>query len=199
MGISYGDWKQLNDKLDAILAGQVRIESDLAGALSTQEGIIMGLREELAQNMTDLRDLAQRFLDFIIAKDALIAERDAAVAARDAQIADLLAQLAAGQITQAEMQVKIDAANATLADAVASSQATEDAMRAGLPGVPPVGGSPLNPSYADGSSFSAAAAAYTGPEAVTLDGSEVKAGTAPALDYFTHSATGEVNTTGPTD
>lgn len=140
---------------------------------------------DLKQNMQDLEAIAQQYLDFIIAKDALIAEKDA-------KIADLVAQLAAGTITITELQAGID-------EAVAASQATEDKMRAGLPGVPPVGGTPLNVSYPDRASFDAAVAAYTGPERVTLDGADVKAGTDPALDYFSHSATGEVNTSGPTD
>jgi len=198
-GISFGDWQGLLKKVDDIHASVVRIESDLAGVVLTQEGIIMGLREELAQNMTDLRDLAHEYLAFIITKDDMIADRDAAIAARDAQIVDLLAQLAAGQITVTEMQTQVADANATLADAIAASQAAEDALRAGLPGVPPVGGTPLQTAYPERTSFDAAVAAYTGPEAVTLDGAEVKAGVTPAMDFFSHSVTGEINTTGPTD
>ncbi len=63
-------------------------------------------------------------------------------------------------------------------------------------GTPPAS---LQSSYADNASFMAAVGAYTGPEQVMLDGIEVKAGTAPALLYFSHSADGSVNTTGPTD
>ena len=145
----------------------------------------MATLAELHQNMLDVQGLAQQYLDLIIAKDA-------ANAALQARIADLVAQVAAGTLAVTELQAGIDAA-------VADSQATEDALRAGLPGVPPVGGTPLNPSYADRASFDAAVAAYTGPEAVTVDGVEVKAGTAPSLDYFTHSADGSVSNTGPTD
>jgi hypothetical protein len=65
--------------------------------------------------------------------------------------------------------------------------------------VPPVGGTPLSPSYASRAEFDTGVAAYTGPEAVTLDGTEVKAGTSPAIDYFSHSADGSISTSGPTD
>ena len=157
------------------------------------------LKAQLDQNTADLRSIGQAYLDFILAKDAMIAELTAALAARDATINGLLTRVAAGEVSLADAQAEIAAAQAAFEAAVVDTQATEDALRAGLPGVPPVGGTPLNLSYVDAASFSAAVAAYTGPEAVTLDGAEVKAGTAPALDYFTHSATGEVNTTGPTD
>lgn len=79
------------------------------------------------------------------------------------------------------------------------SEAAENKLRAGLPGLPPVGGTPLLNSYPSAGAFDAAVAAYTGPESVTKDGIEVKAGTSPSLDYFSHSADGSVSTTGPTD
>lgn len=155
-------------------------------ALINQLGVrIMAGIAELKQNMVDLRGLAQQYLDLIIAKDA-------ANAALQAQITDLInaSNLAAAEKTQ--LLADID-------QAVTDSENTENLMRAGLPGVPPVGGTPLDTSYPDRVAFDAAAAAYTGPEAVTLDGTEVKAGASPALDYFTHSASGEINTSGPTD
>ncbi len=145
----------------------------------------MATLADLKQNMLDLQALAAQYLDLIKAKDA-------ANAALQAQIADLVAQVAAGTLAIADLQAGID-------QAVADSQATEDQLRAGLPGVPPIGGTPLNPSYPDRASFDAAVAAYTGPEAVTVDGTEVKAGTSPSLDYFSHSADGSVSTSGPTD
>lgn len=178
MGICYSDMKCLVDKLDAILRNQEI-------TIKEKDAIIMGLREDLQQNMQDLRDLAQQYLDLIIAKDAAAA----ALAAENLRLVDALS------LSDAEKnQLKAD-----MQDAITSSQATEDVMRAGLPGVPPVGGTPLNPSYTDRAAFDAAVAAYTGPEAVTIDGTEVKAGTAPSLDYFTHSdAGGVVDTSGPT-
>lgn len=153
---------------------------------STRIAIMAGIAE-LKQNMIDLRALAQQYLDLIIAKDA-------ANAALQARIEDLVTQHVTDTTERAALLADIDTA-------VTDSEATEDLMRAGLPGVPPVGGTPLNPSYPDRASFDTAVAAYTGPEAVTLDGAVVKAGDASVamLDYFTHSATGEINTTGPTD
>lgn len=145
----------------------------------------MSAIDDLKQNMVDLRALAQQYLDLIIAKDA-------ANAALQAEITRLISEANISAAEKAQLLSDIGAA-------VTDSQATEDLMRAGLPGVPPVGGTPLDVSYADRASFDAAVAAYTGPEAVTVDGVEVKAGTTPSLDYFSHSADGSVNTSGPTD
>jgi len=134
--------------------------------------------DALAQNLDDMSTLADQLIEFIVAADGV-------QAALRAEVATLVAG-------NAVVAGKVDAA-------FAKSQAVEDKMRAGLPGVPPVGGEPLLQSYATSAEFDAAVAAYTGPEAVTKDGIEVKAGTAPSLDYFSHSADGSVSTTGPTD
>jgi hypothetical protein len=182
--LSYSDYRRFDDKLDAVLAGQARIESNQA-VIINQGASLMATVQDLLQNMTDLQDLSKQYLDLIVAKDA-------AAAALQAQIADLVAAAGISAAEKAALQAAID-------EAVAASQATEDALRAGLPGVPPVGGTPLAPSYADRASFDAALSTYTGPEAVTVDGAEVKAGTSPGLDYFSHSATGEVSVSGPTD
>jgi hypothetical protein len=132
----------------------------------------------LSQNLDDMSALADQLIAFIVAADGVQA--------------DLRAQIEA-----------LVAGNASVAAAVSAafdkSEAVENKMRDGLPGVPPVGGEPLVQSYADRASFDAAVAAYTGPEAVTVDGIEVKSGTMPSLDYFSHSADGSVSTTGPTD
>jgi len=134
--------------------------------------------DALETNLNDMSGLADQYIAFVVAADGIQADLRA-------QIATLLAG---------------DAALAAKADAAfANSEALENKMRAGLPGVPPVGGTPLNTSYADRAAFDAAVAAYTGPESVTVDGTEVKAGTSPSLDYFTHSADGSVSTSGPTD
>lgn len=134
--------------------------------------------DALSQNLDDMSGLVDQLVAFIQAADAVQA--------------DLRAQIAALVAGDAALAAKVDAA-------FTKSETVENKMRAGLPGVPPIGGTPLLQSYPDAAAFDAAVAAYTGPEAVTLDGTEVKAGTAPSLDYFTHSATGEINTTGPTD
>lgn len=134
--------------------------------------------DALSTNLDDMSTLADQYIAFVVASDGIQATLRAEIAA-----------LLAGNTALAQ---KADAA-------FAKSEATENKMRAGLPGVPPVGGTPLNTSYPSGSEFDAAVAAYTGPEAVTKDGIEVKAGTAPALEYFSHSADGTVTTSGPTD
>lgn len=143
---------------------------------------------ELEQNLTDLEGIADQLL-------ALIAANDARVAAKDAEIKGLVDAANISAADKAALQTKIDAA-------IARSQALEDKERAGIPGVPPVGGIPLSPSYLARVEFDAAVAAYTGPEAVTLDGAEVHAATdasLPAAAYFSHSADGSVSTSGPTD
>jgi len=182
--VSYCDLRHFDDKLDAILAHQAEIALAQQAILNQGAALMSGI-EALKQNLVDIRDLAQQYLALIISKDA-------AAAALQQKINALVdaSNLAAAEKTQ--LLADIDSA-------VTASQTTEDALRAGLPGVPPVGGTPLTPSYADRASFDAAVAAYTGPEGVTLDGSQVKAGTTPSLDYFSHSADGSINTSGPKD
>lgn len=134
--------------------------------------------DELSQNLDDMSGLVDRLVAFIVAADALHTADQTA-------IADLLAGDAA---MAAQVQAVFD-----------KSETVEAKMRASIPGVPPPGGTPLLQSYASAGEFDAAVAAYTGPEAVNKDGIEVKAGTAPALEYFSHSGDGSVSTTGPTD
>jgi methyl-accepting chemotaxis protein len=52
--------------------------------------------------------------------------------------------------------------------------------------------------FADSAAFNTAVSAYTGAKGITLDATSVKPGT-PVLDYFTHSADGHIDMTGPTD
>lgn len=133
--------------------------------------------EELNQNQDDTLAL----LDQILTR---LSENDARVAAKDAEIAALIAASNLSAADKAALQAKIDAA-------VQKSEDVENKARAGIPQVPPVGTPPLLSSYADRASFDAAAAAYAGPENVTIDGAAVttaftgsKAG---AIDYFTQT------------
>lgn len=138
-----------------------------------QAGPIEDLLDKSIQNQDDMLELASQI--------------DAERASLKQQILDLLAN-------NAPLQAKAQ----TLFD---KSEAAENKLRAGLPGLPPVGGTPLLNSYDTAAEFDAARAAYTGPEAVNLDGIEVKTGSAPALEYFTHSdgtPAGVINTTGTT-
>lgn len=153
------------------------IVTELA-TLLTNQGALMSKIDDLTQNLQDITDLVAQILQ-------VIADGDAEKVALRQQVADLLAGDAA-------MAAKVDAA-------FQKSEDAENALRAAVPGVPPVGGTPLNPSYPDRGAFDTAVAAYTGPERVTLDGSDVKGGTDPSIDYFTHSVDGRIDTTGPTD
>lgn len=134
--------------------------------------------DALSQDLDDTNGILDKYIAFVVSQDAVQA--------------DLRAQIAALLAGDAVLAGKADAA-------FAKAEALENKARAGLPGTPPVGGTPLLNSYATAAEFDAAAAAYTGPEAVTKDGIEVKAGTSPALAYFSHSADGSVSTTGPSD
>jgi len=159
----------------------------------TKQGdrIMATLQEALEQvkaarvNIGDMHDLFSKFLDFLTEKDRLNAELQK-------QVAKLIADANIDAAAKAEL-------SAAAAELFAASEAEENTMREALPGVPPVGGTPLATLYANYAEFSAAVAAYTGPEGVTLDGQNAKPGTAPTLDYFTHSADGSISTTGPTD
>lgn len=144
---------------------------------------------QISKNLDDMHDLVGQIV-------GMIAASDAEKAALRQQVADLIAAANISAAEKAALAAEVDAA-------FEKSETTENELRAVVPGVPPVGGTPLASSYADEASFRAAATAYTGPEAVTLNGTAVTTGNTGTstgnLDYFSHSATGEVNTTGPSD
>lgn len=64
------------------------------------------------------------------------------------------------------------------------------------PDAPPVS---LADEYDSDALFDAAALAYTGADRVNKNGIEVHPGTLPATEFYSHSATGKVNKTPPTD
>jgi hypothetical protein len=161
---------QLDEKLSSVLKN---------------EGIEMHSIQEIRQDLADTKGVISQLVGFI-------QQNDADKAALRQQIADLIAKSSADDAAKAALQTEIDAAFDEAED-------VENTARAGLPGVPPVGGTPLVPSYADRASFDSAVAGYSGPEQVTVDGTEAKAGSTPSLDYFSHSADGSVSTTGPSD
>ena len=177
MDLTYTEWKRFDRRLK-------RMDRKLDQIL-TNQGTIMATGAQLVQNLADIKALVKQLFDLFVARDAEVVQlkADLAAAVQRANLSDA---------EKAALQADVDAA-------FASSEDTENDLRAKVPGVPPIGGTPLLPSYADRASFDTAVAAYTGPEAVTVDGSQVKAGSTPSIDYFTHSATGEVNTSGPTD
>ncbi len=166
----------INDRFDTI---------DAALDVLQQQGIEMAHSvAEIAQNLDDMTALVGQILDLIHAGDA---EK----AALRQQVADLVAAATMAQADKDALQAEIDAA-------FTKSEDTENALRAVVPGVPPVGGEPLGVTFADQASFDASVASYTGPERVTLDGADVKAGSDPSLDYFSHSEDGHIDNMGPT-
>lgn len=177
MDLTYTEWKRFEKSLK-------RIERKV-DLILTNQGALMSTVAAVRQDLADTKGIVQQLIGFIV-------NNDAEKAALKQKIADLIAVAAIAQADKDALQAEIDSAFTEAED-------LENTARAGLPGVPPVGGTPLNQSYPSATEFDAAVAAYTGPEAVTKDGIEVKQGTAPALDYFSHSADGSVSTTGPTD
>jgi hypothetical protein len=154
-------------------------------------------------NTPEMDALEQNIVDLETRWDdtaAYIAGFDSRIAAKDQQILDLVN---AANISGAE-KTALTGRIQTLVD---RSQALEDKERAGIPGLPPVGGTPLSPSYPTRAEFDTAVAAYTGAEGVDLDDpagtvTEVHAATdtsVPRVTYYTHSADGSVSTSGPTD
>lgn len=141
-------------------------------------------QENLDAALVNLDDMSTLADQYIAGYAAIDAER----ALLKQQILDLIA---GGAATEGKAQALFD-----------KSEATENKLRAGLPGVPPVGGTPMVLSYATRAEFDTAEDAYTGDEQITLDGAVVKPagnGSTISLDYFSHSADGSVSTTGPTD
>lgn len=178
----------------------------------------------LNQNLDDMQALFVQYQTALATAETQKAQLVQDVLTANQTAADAVAAMNIAQADKAAAQAAFDQANTDIAAAVDKSDAVENQARAGLPGVPPIV-TPTDPAtpptdpdpttptepavvgilaaeYADKASFDAAVAAYTGAEGVTLDGAEVKAKTSaslPGADYFTHSATGVINTSGPTD
>jgi hypothetical protein len=176
VGLSQDLSNRTNDRFD-------HIDSALTILLQQVTGMAHTI-QEVSQNLDDTKELVGQILE-------LIHSHDAENEALKQQIVDLVAAANMAQAEKDALQLDIEAA-------WQKSEDTENAARAGIPGVPPVGGEPLGVTFADLSAFNSAVAAYTGPEAVTLDGTEMKSGTMPSLDYFSHSEDGHVDISGPT-
>lgn len=175
----------------------------------------------LNQNIADYQELVDLYQTALATAETQKAVAVQAAVDANAATAAAVAAMNLAQTDKAAIQALFDQAQAEIAAAVDATDAVENDARAGLPGVPPIdtptdpGTPPEDPqpetptdpvvvgilaqSYADRASFEAAVAAYTGAEAVTCDGIEVKAGTTPSADFFTHSADGSVTMVGPTD
>lgn len=169
MGLSYGDYRRFDDKLDLILANQVIILSN--------QGKIMASQQQVLDDLDTINSEIAAF----------IADHEAIDDALRAQVKDLTDKLAADEISLAAFQTGTDAA-------FEKAEKAKDALK--KPGNPVT---PLDAKYDTRALFDAAVAAYAGPEEIDVDGGMVKPGTTPALAYFTHSADGSVSTTGPTD
>lgn len=141
--------------------------------------------DALSQNLDDMSGLVDQLVKVITDGDAIAADLRR-------QVADLIAAANINAAEKAALTAKVDAA-------FTKSEDVENKMRAAVPIVPPVGGRPLASSYASRAEFDAAVQAYDGPESVTLDGSEQRTGTTPAIDYFSHSGDGSISLSGPTD
>lgn len=178
----------------------------------------------LNQNIEDMRSLFVDYQTALATAETQKAQLVQDVLAANQTAADAIAQMNLAKAAKDQIQALLDQATADIAAAVDKTDDVENAARSGLPGVPPIEtptdpGTPpadadpttptepavvgiLAPSYASRADFDAAVATYAGAEAVTIDGSEVHAATdaaaTPAI-YFSHSATGEINTSGPTD
>lgn len=176
VGLAQDMTTRFNDRLD-------HIDAEL-GIVQKQVTEMAHTVAEISQNLDDMKGLVDQIL-------ALISTIDTERAALKQQIADLVAAAAMAQADKDALQAEIEAS-------FTKSEDAENALRSVVPGVPPVEGEPLGTTFADATAFSAAVTAYTGPEAVTFDGVEIKMGTSPALDYFSHSEDGHVDNSGPT-
>jgi len=183
---------------------------------------------DLKRTIEDIRRDQLTFQGQIMSKfDDLVTEAKAARAAADASAAAAAAALEATKnfqpavdafekritdllkkiISPADMQ-KVDDALAELQAAAATSKkSAQDSADAAAKAVASSAdaadntdeAASLATTFPDKASFDAAVTGYDGGFAVTLDGTQVLAGDAPALDYFTHSADGHIDMTGPTD
>lgn len=182
---------KLQATLDAvfIVTGRILAEVSLNGVKMDK------VNHTQAEVVADLQQLLKQSGDYI-------ASRDAIDATKDATIKDLTAKLAADEITLAAAQ---DGINAAFDAAEQAKALLLPPAATTLPAPVPVADpgpaliDTLAASYPTQFAFSQALLAYTGPDAVTVDANPVRAGNGPALAYFSHSQTGVIDTSGPTD
>jgi len=115
MGISYGDWQKLNDKLDSILIYVSRIESVTAVINAKMENIMAGMDTVVAE----LNGLADKVTALETVEASAVALLQGLKAALDAALAsaDPTAALAA----VAAISDRLGSDTATLADAVTAN------------------------------------------------------------------------------
>ena len=115
MGISYRDWQDLHDKLDAILILQSRLESKIAALTMKQESIMSAMDDVV----TELNGLADKVTALETVEASAVALLAGLKAALDAALAtsDPTAALAA----VAAIRDRIAADTTTLATAVTAN------------------------------------------------------------------------------
>lgn len=179
--------QQPNPDSPELLARLEQLTTSVAGLvtnLATLGARLMERIDQVIENLNDMRGLVDQLL-------AVIQQGDAEKQALRAQVAQLVADAGLAEEARQALAEKIE-------QAFAASEDTENKMREAIPGAPPVGGTPLLQSYATRDEFEAAVSSYTGPEAVTLNGVNMRAGTEPALAYFDHpESDGRIDTTDP--
>lgn len=154
------------------LLGRVIIETYVKVASMADE------TEGLRQNIKDMGEQFDLLLKYVVEGDPEKQQlrRDLAAAVERANMSEA---------DKAQLKSDIEAR-------FQESEAVENKMRDAIRGLPPIGGTPLLSTYPDRAQFDAAVAGYTGSERVTLDGADVKPGSDPAIDYFTHNDQGGV-------
>lgn len=145
--------------------------------------------DQIAALINQLKDLIMATLADL--QSAVTAE-DTVIDSAVTLINGLAAQIAALKPNQA-------AIDSLAADVKARAASLSAAVAANTPTPPALATSFAGPATASQPAFDAASSAYTGPEEVDLNSVAVKAGTTPALAYFTHSSDGRIDMVGPSD
>lgn len=145
------------------------------------------IRTDSARILRRLRSLKefvmanlQQVLDDL---DTIQTEFDALTAKRDKIDDDLKAEIAKLLAGNPAIQAQVDAA-------FAKAEALKEVLTMNTT---------LPSSFVDKADFVKQVDAYNGVEKVMLDGNVYAGGTDPALNYYTHSADGHIDTTGPSD
>lgn len=149
--------------------------------------------------MSDFDDLSQATAEVaaaVVSLSEAVNTIPPAIDKMEARITALLKQV----ISPAQLQQVKDAVAALRTTATAAADAAAKAAAAAADAADETDeATVLATSFPDRAAFDAGVAAYTGVAGVNLDGNTVKGGETPFLEYFTHSADGHIDTTGPTD
>lgn len=183
----------LKRKLDRILRNQVHEHQhliQLGARIMSEYEDLSKVVVELSGNMSTLADNVNKIPPAVDRLEAKISSLNVTPAQKQQLLADI------GSLKT----LSTAAANAAGVLAAAAADAADDVDEANVPPPPPP--APLATTFPSAAEFTAAASAYTGSEKVSLDGAAVAtAGSndGAALAYYSHSADGHIDTTGPTD